>query len=141
MPKTPAVLAWASKLPGARALACRALRRWIYTETMLPRAFADMANVPASLRRAMVEDWPLIVPRYVDILVAGDGGPTPSVAPLLVWGALDRLPGSSPRDAKRWEERLSGATLRMIEDAGHFPQVEAPEAFTDALEEYLRTAL
>jgi pimeloyl-ACP methyl ester carboxylesterase len=112
----------------------------IYTESNLARAFADVGNVPAELRRAMLDEWPLVVPPYVDILVAGDGGPTPLVSPLLVWGARDRLPGTSLRGAARWRDRLPGASLRVIEGAGHFPQVEAPEAFVEAFESFVRAA-
>jgi pimeloyl-ACP methyl ester carboxylesterase len=74
-----------------------------------------------------------MVPRYVDILVAGDGPPEPNLSPLLVWGAQDRLPGTRPKDARRWNEKLAGSTLRFIEDAGHFPQLEAPDRFVDVV--------
>jgi len=85
----------------------------------------------------MVEDWTLVVPRYVDILIAGDGAPTPNVAPLLVWGTRDELPGTNPRDAVRWHQRLPRSTLRMIDGAGHFPQIEAPAAFVEAVESWI----
>ena len=113
------------------------MRRRVYSEGALALAFADPANVPGALRSAMVTDWPLIARRYVDILVAGDGSPEPRVRPLLVWGALDRLAGSRARDGERWRARLAGSTLCMIEGAGHFPQLEAPETFVDAVDAFV----
>jgi 2-hydroxy-6-oxonona-2,4-dienedioate hydrolase len=137
MARTPAPLGWLGHVPGMRRLASAFVHRWIYDESNLPRAFADVRNVPAELRRAIVEAWPLVVSRYVDILVAGDGAPAPHVAPLLVFGMRDDLPGTRPRDAARWRERLPGSTLRMIEGAGHFPQIEAPDAFVEAVESFI----
>jgi pimeloyl-ACP methyl ester carboxylesterase len=139
MPRTPLVLAWVGRAKRARRLACTIVSRWIYNESNIRRAFAEVSKVPAELRHTIDTEWPVIVPHYVDILVAGDGAPTPSVAPLLIWGARDRLPGSNPRDAARWHERLAGSTLHMIENAGHFPQIEAPDAFVDAVEDFIRT--
>lgn len=137
MPRTPSPLRWLAKMPGSRRLASALLRQFIYTEANLALAFAHLANVPHDLQRAVKEDWPIIVPRYVDILVAGDGSPSPELAPLLVFGDRDRLPGSQPRDATKWHNRLLGSSLRMVEGAAHFPQLEAPDAFVDILEEFL----
>lgn len=137
MPRTPAPLGLLAKVPGTRRLACALIRHFIYTEANVARAFAHLGNVPSDLRRAVKEDWPVIVPRYVDILIAGDGSPSPELAPLLVFGDCDRLPGSQPRDATRWHNRLVGSSLRVVKGAGHFPQIEAPDAFADILEEFL----
>ncbi len=137
MPATPPLLGRMGRTKAARRLLRWMLARWIYTPRMVPRAFADPARVPAEMRRCMREDWPRIVPRYTDILIAGDGPPAPSERPLLLFGAADRLPGTDKESARRLAEKLPGAGLRFIEHAGHFPQLERPAAFTAALERHL----
>jgi pimeloyl-ACP methyl ester carboxylesterase len=134
MPPTPALLRRLGRMRPARAL-MRAMVRRIYREASIARGFASPSRIPQSLREAMV-DWPVIVPRYVDLLIAGDGPPPPRTPPLLLFGAADHLPGTSRRDAERLAARTSGASLVLIEDAGHFPQLERPEAFVDALERW-----
>jgi 2-hydroxy-6-oxonona-2,4-dienedioate hydrolase len=137
MPKTPEPLRQLSRLPGTRKIFASLVGRMVYSESKLERAFADLERVPSELRRAMRDDWPIIVPRYIDILVAGDGPPEPLLRPLLLWGISDRLPGSSARDALRWHQKLAGSSLQMVEGAGHFPQVEAPDRFVELLEGFL----
>ncbi|MFO0709901.1 MAG: alpha/beta fold hydrolase [Sandaracinus sp.] len=134
MPATPLLLRRLGQTRPARAL-MRAMVRRIYREASIARGFASPARIPASLREAMA-DWPLIVPRYADILVAGDGPPPPRTPPLLLFGAADHLPGTSRREAEHLAARTRGASLVLIEDAGHFPQLEQPEAFVDALERW-----
>lgn len=138
MPATPPVLRLAGRAPGARALLGALVRRGIYQRSNLQRAFHDVAHVPAELERTIAEDWSRIIPRYVDVLIAGDGPPTPTVKPLLLWGAADRLPGTDLKSARRLATELPGSTLQVIQRAGHFPQVEAPEAFVEALEAWVR---
>jgi pimeloyl-ACP methyl ester carboxylesterase len=53
----------------------------------------------------------------------------------LIWGAHDRLlPVERAREA---HARLPGSRLTVIEDAGHAPQAEQPDAFNRALEDFL----
>lgn len=106
--------------------------RGIYREASLPRAFTNPARLPASLIAAMAT-WPAIIPRYVEILIAGDGPPAPRTPPLLIFGAADRLPGTNRRDARALAKRI-GARLVLIEGAGHFPQVEQPDSFARTIE-------
>lgn len=132
MPATPAWLARFSSGRLARWVV-GAVVRGIYREASVRRAFADPARVPPSLTAAMA-GWPAIIPRYVEILLAGDGPPAARVPPLLVFGMGDRLPGTGRRDAEALAKRLPGAQLARIEGAGHFPQVEQPDAFVRAIE-------
>lgn len=131
MPATPPWLARLSRGRLARLVVGGVVRR-IYREASLRRAFAEPSRMPPSLRAAMAT-WPAIVPRYVEILIAGDGPPPPRCTPLLVFGADDRLPGTQRRDAEVLSKRLPARLVR-IEGAGHFPQVEQPEAFARAIE-------
>jgi pimeloyl-ACP methyl ester carboxylesterase len=55
---------------------------------------------------------------------------------LAVWGRYDRLVPLS--DALALLERLGSAELRIVEDAGHSPQLERPQAFLDAVTGFLR---
>jgi 2-hydroxy-6-oxonona-2,4-dienedioate hydrolase len=136
MPATPPWLARFSTGRFAR-LVMGAIVRSIYREASLRRAFADLSNLPASLTAAM-STWPAIIPRYVEILIAGDGPPAPRVPPLLIFGAADRLPGTQRRNAEALAKRLPGAELVLIEGAGHFPQIEQPAAFVRAIEAWAR---
>ena len=54
---------------------------------------------------------------------------------LAVWGREDRLVPLA--DALALLERLGGLEIRIIEDAAHTPQLEAPRAFLDAVGEFL----
>ena len=62
---------------------------------------------------------------------------TAGLPTLLIWGAQDRLiPAAHGRDA---HEALPGSTLVTLEGVGHFPQVEAPLAVTDTVDEFMAT--
>lgn len=50
---------------------------------------------------------------------------------LIVWGVQDRL--LPVAYARRWAELLPAARLEMIEDAGHLPFIEQPDAFVSAV--------
>ena len=50
---------------------------------------------------------------------------------LLVWGEHDRLTPSSI--GLQWLEALPDARLRVIEDAGHVPMIEAPQELVDTI--------
>jgi pimeloyl-ACP methyl ester carboxylesterase len=56
----------------------------------------------------------------------------------VVSGAEDRIAVTA--EAAALVERLPTATLRTVEDAGHFPMVERPAVFADLLDEFLTTA-
>jgi pimeloyl-ACP methyl ester carboxylesterase len=54
---------------------------------------------------------------------------------LALWGRQDRL--VPLHDALALLERIGGLEVRIIEDAGHSPQLEAPDAFLDAVQSFL----
>ncbi|MCC6527036.1 MAG: alpha/beta hydrolase [Polyangiaceae bacterium] len=140
MPRTPAAMRWVGERPLGRALVRAVLRRVSYTPRALGQAFADTTRAPAELRRAVARTPPERLEAFVACLVAGDGPPAPRVAPLLVWGERDRLPGTSARAARRLRAALPGATLCLVPDAGHFPQLEQPDEFVAALESFVAAA-
>jgi pimeloyl-ACP methyl ester carboxylesterase len=55
---------------------------------------------------------------------------------MFVWGAKDQL---APADlARDLAERMSDAKLAVIEDAGHIPHIDQPDAVATAMNEFLR---
>lgn len=133
MPRTPAPLLWLGRRPRGEALLRRLFLRLSYTPHALERAFADVRNVPPELRRNLTEHAHELVAHFTPIIVAGDGPPPPKQVPLLLWGAQDRLRESTLHVARRVHASLPGSTLRVIPGAGHFPQLEAPDTFVEAL--------
>jgi pimeloyl-ACP methyl ester carboxylesterase len=134
MPRTPTPLRVAGRARFAHAVMEGVLRRFVYTPAALRRAFADVSHAPPELKSIMATEWRLIVPRYADVLIAGDGSPQPNVALHLLWGMADRLPGTNHGALVRLQRSLPGAKVSAIPDAGHFPQIEAPSAFVAALD-------
>jgi 2-hydroxy-6-oxonona-2,4-dienedioate hydrolase len=134
MPRTPTLLRIAGRTRFAHAVMEGVLRRFIYAPAALRRAFADVSHVPPELKSIMATEWSLIVPRYADVLMAGDGSPQPNVTLHLLWGMADRLPGTNPGALVRLQRSLPEAKLSAIAGAGHFPQIEAPDAFVAALD-------
>ncbi len=54
---------------------------------------------------------------------------------LVLWGEQDRL--IPPAYAQAFADRLAGARVSLIPNAGHLPMVEQPEAFDAALDAFL----
>jgi len=54
----------------------------------------------------------------------------------LIWGEHDGV--VSPAYGRAYAEAIPGATFKAVSGAGHFPQLEQPEAFMAALREFLR---
>jgi pimeloyl-ACP methyl ester carboxylesterase len=57
------------------------------------------------------------------------------VPTLLVWGAKDGV--VTPDYGKGYRALIPGAALTIIPDAGHYPQLERPEAFLRAIGDFL----
>jgi pimeloyl-ACP methyl ester carboxylesterase len=55
---------------------------------------------------------------------------------LIVWGKYDQL--MSPSDADRLERDIKGSPKILVDNAGHFPQVEQPDEFNRIVREFLR---
>ena len=64
---------------------------------------------------------------------------TEGLPTLLIWGEQDRLiPAAHGRDA---HEALPGSRLVTLAGVGHFPQVEAPLAVTDTVDDFMATTV
>lgn len=57
------------------------------------------------------------------------------VPTLVIVGADDQL--TSPDEVREWSQRIPGATLRVIDRAGHVSNLEQAAAFNDAVLEFL----
>ena len=55
----------------------------------------------------------------------------------LIWGAQDRIVGLDY--ANKWQQGIPGATLTVIDNAGHYPQIEQPRPFVAAVERFANT--
>ena len=106
-----------------------AVRRFSFHPSVLDKAFFDPSHAPREFGEMLASGPSALASMFSDLLIAGDGPPTPEVPALLLWGKEDRSPGTSEKDALRLGAKLTNATLRMIPNAGHFPQLEAPEEF------------
>jgi pimeloyl-ACP methyl ester carboxylesterase len=56
----------------------------------------------------------------------------------VIWGEHDGI--VKPSYGKAYAEAIPGAVLQVIPNAGHYPQLEQPEAFLATLREFLRTS-
>ena len=137
MPRTPQLLRRLGESLAGAAIARAVVRRVAYHPSALARAFVDVSRAPAALREMLARRGAELAPRFAALLVAGDGSPTPPGAPLLLWGEGDRLIGTRAEDAGELHASLPGSVLRLIPEAGHFPQLEAPEEFAAQLEALL----
>jgi pimeloyl-ACP methyl ester carboxylesterase len=55
---------------------------------------------------------------------------------LVVWGAADRI--YPPEHGEAFAKAIPGARLVVLDKAGHLPQLEAPSALLDAIQDFTR---
>jgi pimeloyl-ACP methyl ester carboxylesterase len=116
-----------------------------YARRELRRAFADPAQLDAETAQRVFWDGKVTDPRgrreFAKHLAALDPGQTVEIAKhlkkikvpvLLIWAKEDRF---QPWETvgKRLEALLSNPDVVLIDDAGHFLQLERPEAYVEAL--------
>ncbi len=128
--QTPSLLLWLGQRRPGRALLRAMVQRVSFRPALLQRAFANPARAPAELH-ASLTDAPQLE-AFVDCLLHGDGAPPPHAPVLVLWGEADRLPGTRVATGCTLATKLQGAQFVAIADAGHFPQLEQPAAFTAA---------
>ncbi|WP_158222618.1 alpha/beta fold hydrolase [Rhodopirellula sp. MGV] len=56
---------------------------------------------------------------------------------MIIWGHQDTI--TPPSTGREFQRRIKGSRLEFIDDCGHAPNWERPEAFADLLEEFLPT--
>ncbi len=116
--------------------------RWLaWSPRALRDAFVDPSRAPAEVVGLLAgrSRRPPPAFRVLGRLLRAPEDPPrpPRCRTLLLWGAEDRLAGTSAAAARKLAARM-GAELALIADAGHFPQVEQPAWFLEALERFTR---
>ena len=53
----------------------------------------------------------------------------------LIWGAQDRV--VTVEYGRKWQQAIAGAQMVVIDNAGHYPQIEQPDQFVAALERFV----
>ncbi|MEM0924729.1 MAG: alpha/beta hydrolase [Planctomycetota bacterium] len=54
---------------------------------------------------------------------------------MIIWGSEDEI--TPPSTGREFQRRIKGSELRFIDECGHAPNWERPEAFADLLDEFL----
>ncbi len=129
MPATPWHLRLAGNNPIGRAVMRSLLRRLAYNPGALEKAFHEIESAPAQFAENLNAHGGPLLPRFTNLIIAGDGPPDPEVPYHLIWGANDDLPGTQKKDGEALRARIDAASFDVIEEAGHFPQIEQPEEF------------
>lgn len=125
----------------ARHVAQRRLRREAYSRQALESAFHDDSKVPDEIRYALgTADERTIAQALAMVLRSAVPASVPRQPALVVWGAQDRVPRAEPAVGRELHERLPGSRLALIEQAGHLPQVEQPQAFLEAVMPFVALA-
>jgi len=57
------------------------------------------------------------------------------VPTLLIWGAEDRV--VPPEYGRKWQQAIPGAKLEIINNAGHYPQIEQPAVYVASIEGFV----
>lgn len=109
-----------------------------FSRSTLTRAFADPRRAPAEIVEALTHPRSSQVDLMLHLFLEGASGiGVPRVPVQILWGRQDRLFGWTVNTARQIARRIPGATLHVIEDAGHLPQVEQPEQFVRILRSIL----
>jgi pimeloyl-ACP methyl ester carboxylesterase len=58
------------------------------------------------------------------------------VPTLLLWGASDQI--VTPAYGRAYGDLIPGSRFELIERAGHYPEIEQPEAFVERVAAFLR---
>ncbi len=124
LPIMPPLLEWVRK----QQFSAEGLWRMVYKESLLTPEFVSNAEAGTHA--------------YVSIMrsaLLGDLPPdqTPQAPTLVIWGAND---GLAPLDRGRaMAAAIPGATLRVINQAAHMPQIEQPEEFIKVVKGFCLT--
>jgi pimeloyl-ACP methyl ester carboxylesterase len=104
-----------------------------------PDAFRiDVATLPDERKAAMAANRAALVayggPTTADPSLLGRL-PAITIPTLVVWGAADRM--IPPEHGRAYASAIPGAQFRLIEHAGHMPQLETPAELLTAISEFV----
>ena len=125
------------RLPGGLRVLRRMVRYNTYSAATIGRAFADPRRAPPEVVATVSRPRPPQLDVVLPLFLAGEPEGRVRVPTFVVWGREDRLIGVSLSLARRIARDLHAEKLVLIDDAGHLPQVEQPDAFVDAVESCL----
>ena len=103
----------------------RVVNKMRITDEWVEEAYALWVNSAAAIGDMLLEGGDLTEEEMRQIKL-----PT-----LVVWGADDQV--FSPDNAERLANDIEGSVVRMIQNSGHLPQIEQPDAFLDAVLPFL----
>ncbi len=113
--------------------------QWIYhDETLRNRSFKDLPDETTVMLARNHQNFglfgcaPTLHSRHMPYRLHRIDVPTH-----LIWGAQDRV--VSTDYARQWQQAIPGAQMTVIENAGHYPQVEQPGPFVAALDHFVNT--
>jgi 2-hydroxy-6-oxonona-2,4-dienedioate hydrolase len=135
--ESPALVRALASTRATRPLARALYRALSFSPPVRARAFADPARAPDALVRTLAAPPPAQLDALLDLVARGARPAPRSAAPIrLLWGASDRLPGTTGAAAQALARTLPGARLVLLPSAGHCPQLEQPAAFVDAVVDF-----
>lgn len=125
-------------------LRCNASPRWL-----VPAAFSDKQRLTRDTHRHFTAPFSSRSERYAPWTLGCHLTDLAAYAPELpetltalqrlplsvIWGTRDRILGPAPLE--RWRSMLPRRPIIELDDCGHFPQLEHPEAFNAALDSVL----
>jgi pimeloyl-ACP methyl ester carboxylesterase len=122
------------RLPGGLRVLRWMVRSNTYSPATIARAFSDPRRAPPAVVATVSQPRPPQLDVVLPLFLAGEPDGTVRVPTFVVWGRQDRLIGVSLALARRVARDLHAERLVVIDDAGHLPQVEQPDAFVAAVE-------
>lgn len=119
-------VAMGSSLESTRGLLeRRVLNPTFVTDEWVDAAYRMWVNSAAAIGDMLLEGGDLTADEMRQI----------NLPTLIVWGAEDKV--FSPDNAERLGNDIEGSVVRIIDRAGHLPQIEATDAFLDAVLPFL----
>ncbi len=137
MPRTPSPLLWLGHRAIGRGLMRAMLNRRSFTPDALRRAFATPDNAPLELQTSLEHTPTRRIETFLDSVIEGDGAPTPRAPIMFLWGEADHLPGTGLAVGKALHAKYPMSRFVHLANAGHFPQIERPSAFAEAIEAFI----
>ena len=138
-PNIPAVFRQFFTLPPFRQILGWMMRSMTFSRRALKHAFVHPKKIPHGFLEKVRKNAPAYSAIVRDSWLALSNPPArPSAPTLLLWGAADSM--APVRHALFIHKRMPGSTLSLVERAGHMPQLEQGEEFTEALRHFTATS-
>lgn len=111
------------------------MRRRAFSDRGLQRAFGNSTPVPADVLRASQDSSHGFVALMRQVILSDiPQNQKPAVPTLLIWGDQDKL--APPQLAQEIAAEIPDATLAIIKNAGHMPQLQDPLSFVKIVQNF-----